>query len=56
MGCLATVEEDGNVTQQGKEHACARHRRDMHRLLENYCGVLEENPTAFDYTAEYVMQ
>lgn len=49
VGCFATV---GMVTAKAKRQACAAHRRMMHRLLEEYCRVLEANPTAFDYTSE----
>ena len=52
MGCLATVEEDGELTEAAKRNACARYRRSMHDLLVEYCRVLEENPKAFEYVAD----
>ncbi|MFB3890664.1 MAG: radical SAM protein [Phycisphaerae bacterium] len=54
VGCFATVREGGKLTPAAKQRACAAHRRNMHKLLVEYCGVLEENPKAFDYAKEIV--
>ena len=56
VGCLATVGNDGILRPDDKKKACAQHRQTMHFVLIDYCSVLEENPTAFDYTADFVLQ
>ena len=56
MGCLATVGNDGKVTEEAKERGCAMHRRSMDDLLVKYSSILEENPNAFDYTADFKFQ
>ncbi len=52
VGCFATVSENGKVTQEAKNRACAAYRRSMDRFLTEYCDILEENPKAFDYMAD----
>jgi uncharacterized protein len=53
MGCFATMEGDGPITEEGKRIGCARYRRHMDRLLRAYVGILEANPRALDYTAKF---
>jgi len=55
-GCVATVESDGVVTEEAKKTACASHRRQMHETITEYCSILEENPSAFDYMADFQVQ
>lgn len=51
VGCFATVGEEGNITSESRRQACAICRANAHQLLVDYCGILEANPKAFDYTA-----
>ena len=51
VGCFASLEDDGSVTEEAKLKACALCRCRMHRLLIDYCEVLEENPKGFDYAS-----
>ncbi len=55
-GCLATVSEDGSITKEAKAHLCAKHRKDAHQTLVDYCKILEENAGAFDYMVEFEMK
>jgi len=55
VGCFANVAQEGLVTREAKQKACALHRRWMHQVLTEYCDILEENPRAFDYTARLAM-
>lgn len=50
VGCFGSVSEDGAISQAAKRRACAKHRRNTHRLMVDYCGVLESNPEAFEFT------
>jgi uncharacterized protein len=52
VGCLASAWNDGTMDPSVKARACARHRQEIHRLLVEYCGILEENPRAFDFAAQ----
>jgi uncharacterized protein len=52
VGCFATVSEDGGIAPESRRQACAICRANAHQLLMDYCGILEANPKAFDYTAE----
>jgi hypothetical protein len=31
-------------------------RQELHHLLVSYCSILEENPNAFDYMAQMMIQ
>ncbi len=54
VGCFANA---GNEpSRQSMAEACAAHRAATHRLLVQYCQILEENPAAFDYSAEFSFQ
>ncbi|KKL93097.1 hypothetical protein LCGC14_1878100 [marine sediment metagenome] len=52
VGCFATLNEGGQVTQEAKAKACAICRGSTHHLLMEYCSILEENAKAFDYMAD----
>ena len=52
VGCFASLDDDGTVTERAKRKACAGCRRQTHQLLTDYCEILEENPKAFDYMSE----
>jgi len=56
VGCFANVGEGEMVTPEAKLKACAINRSRTHDLLIEYCGVLEENPKAFDYMAEMTLK
>jgi radical SAM protein with 4Fe4S-binding SPASM domain len=49
VGCLATLGNEDGFSVEAKNKACIFHRRNMHRVIEDYCRILEENPKAFDY-------
>lgn len=49
MGCLATLGNETGFSPEAKSKACSFHRRHMHRVITDYCRILEENPKAFDY-------
>jgi uncharacterized protein len=49
VGCWSTVCDGEKPTEGLKKQACARHIDKMHRLLVDYCSVLETNPHALDY-------
>lgn len=49
MGCLATIGNENGFSRDDKNKACLLHRRHMHRVIEDYCHILEENSAAFDY-------
>jgi uncharacterized protein len=49
MGCVATVGDGSPISEQAKRRACAAHRRNMGRLIVEYCEILEKNPHAFDF-------
>jgi uncharacterized protein len=50
VGCWQDVCDGSKPTLALKRKACAAHRQQMHRLLIDYCSVLEKNPHAFDFT------
>ena len=52
VGCLATLGDENGFSREAKDKACAFHRRNMHRIVEDYCRILEKNPKAFDYANE----
>jgi uncharacterized protein len=49
VGCVANVRNGLQWTHKAKQDACARHRRERHNTLIDYCNVMEKNPHAFDY-------
>ncbi len=51
VGCFASLDGDGDVTEQSKRKACAVCRRRTDQMLAEYCEILEENPNAFDYAS-----
>jgi uncharacterized protein len=48
-GCWSNICDGERPTESLKRQACARHIDKMHRLLVDYCSVLETNPHALDY-------
>jgi hypothetical protein len=44
------------LTAEAMAGACSVQRRDLHDLLVSYCSILEENPNAFDYSAQMMIQ
>jgi sulfatase maturation enzyme AslB (radical SAM superfamily) len=45
----------GQFSSKIKEGPCSNHRQRLETIITNYCAVLEENSTAFDYMAEYLI-
>lgn len=56
VGCFATVGDNGGLTAEAMAGACTVQRKELHNLLVSYCSILEENPNAFDYTAQMMIQ
>ena len=56
VGCFATVGDNGGLTAEAMAGACSVQRRELHDLLVSYCSILEENPSAFDYAAQMMIQ
>lgn len=56
MGCLAYLGSENGVSAEEKKKACSLHRKITHRLIRDYCRVLESNPKAFDYAAKVEIQ
>ncbi len=52
-GCLAMMQGDGTITESAKADLCAKHRRSLHGMLAEYCGILERNSEAFAYVEQY---
>lgn len=51
-GCFATVGTTDGVNAQAMQAQCASHRQRMHRLLTDYCSILQANPQAFDFVGD----
>ena len=49
IGCWSNVSDGTKTTALLKTEACEEHRKKMHKMIVEYCGVLEKNPHALDY-------
>lgn len=55
VGCWREGFDGETITAEEKRIACQSHRRDMSRLLIDYCTVLEKNPKAFDFSKDVTL-
>ncbi len=49
LGCWSNISDGERPTGLLKKTACEWHRRLAHKMLVDYCTVLEKNPHALDY-------
>ena len=55
-GCWSNVTDGSKTTGDHKKAACAQYRKDTHKLLVDYCSVLENNPNALDYMKDITIE
>jgi uncharacterized protein len=55
VGCWSGLCDGERPTELLKKNACEGHRLRAHKMLVDYCSVLEKNPHALDYIADITL-
>ncbi len=55
VGCWREGFDGKTITAEEKKIACQSHRRDMSRLIVDYCTILENNSKAFDFSKDVTL-